>query len=252
MTKIQEIEQQLAQARKEEQTSYLNKDFEEIKKQYEGKCFGTHTFERNNKAAYSSAVFIEKFYIEDNNIFVLEWYISINKQDKYYKFSSSHINFNKSKRERKLTGNNYNVQYNLNLYSSRVKELPYANFIKLWNNADNFNEYMFEKFDETIVLTDQLRIGTANDEDRILEGLKNTGIKYIDLFKYKELLNILMYKRLPFLQEQRFLPTLLAKTILEYQIKLNNEEMKNIWVNYTSRERLTKENNILENFINTL
>ena len=52
MTKIQEIEQQLAQAKKEEQTSYLNKDFEEIKKQYEGKCFGTHTFERNSKAAY--------------------------------------------------------------------------------------------------------------------------------------------------------------------------------------------------------
>lgn len=57
MTKIQEIEQQLAQAKKEEQTSYLNKDLEEIKKQYKGKCFGTHTFERNNKAAYSSAVF---------------------------------------------------------------------------------------------------------------------------------------------------------------------------------------------------
>jgi hypothetical protein len=80
MGNIQELEKQLAEAKLKKKEKSSNLDRNLISK-YQGKAYGSHSFERKNRSAYASAVFYEKFWVTGNTITVLKWNISFADQE---------------------------------------------------------------------------------------------------------------------------------------------------------------------------
>lgn len=81
MSKILELEKQLAEAKEAEKLASLQKELEQVKAEYEGKCFGSHTFTRRSASVSMGAVHYEKFYIKDSKIWVLERSFHLGRHD---------------------------------------------------------------------------------------------------------------------------------------------------------------------------
>lgn len=64
MTAVQQAEIALQEAKKQEKIKYRLQELEQLKKEFEGKCIASHTFERNNKSVSMGANYYENFYIE--------------------------------------------------------------------------------------------------------------------------------------------------------------------------------------------
>ena len=59
---------------------------------------------------------------------------------------------------------------------------------------------------------------------KLAAALKHLKLNIIDVTKFPEVFRTLQYCNLPFFQEQRYLPKVYAKQILEYQIRLWEQE----------------------------
>ena len=81
----QDLEQKLAESKQQEYINIRMKEFDEIKKNFEGKCFGSNTFNVMAKSRYFSTVYYEKFFIKNNEIFVIKWIICGTKYPAFYK-----------------------------------------------------------------------------------------------------------------------------------------------------------------------
>ena len=253
MKTVNEIERELQEAKNQQKLVYLQKELEELKLQYEGKAFGTHTFERKNKSSYNYARFYEKFWIEDTKIKMLRWSISITRSGKNYVFSQDNLSFNKIKEEIVSQDNGYNSKHNLIGYDfGTKKEMSVTIFMKLWTQGEIISDKLFDAYVSIIGETpfDLLRIGSSNDEKILADAFNYLKLDVIDITQYPNVFNALQYKHLPFLQEQKYLPRIYAKQILEYQIKLWQDEKNQTWRSYD--DRYDKWIKIIEDFIKTI
>ena len=247
-----EIEKELQEAKNQEKLVYLEKELKDLKEQYEGKCFGTHTFERKNRSAYSFARFYEKFWIENAQIKMLKWSITISRCGKNYNFSQDSLSFNRQKSEVISQDNGYNAKHNLMGYDFGKKEIALNKFMQFWE----YGEIVSTKLNDTYAIIieetpfDLLRIGSSNDEKILANAFNYLKLDYIDITENYQVFNALQYKHLPFLQEQKYLPRIYAKQILEYQIKLWQDEKNEIWRSYD--DRYDKWIKIIQDYIQTI
>ena len=253
MKNVQEIEKELKEAKNIEKLVYLQKELLELKTQYEGKAFGTHTFERKNKSSHNYARFYEKFWIEDSSIKMLRWNISITRSGKNYVFSQDSLSFNRNKEEITSQDNGYNAKTNLIGYDfGTKKEISVIKFMKLWTQGELVSDKLFDVYVDNVEETpfDLLRIGSSNDEKILSDAFNYLKLDVIDITKNPNVFSALQYKNLPFLQEQKYLPRIYAKQILEYQIKLWNEEKNQRWRSYD--DRYDKRIKTIKDFIETI
>ena len=255
MGKIQEIEKQLELAKKEEALQYKVKELEEIKSQYEGKCFGSHTFDRSNAAACMGAVYYEKFYLKEGEIYVLEHTISLSHMDGFHKKSMKQISYNRNIYERKLTGNNYNASYNLySGYSHFRKEITQQKFKELWEIAEEANLVIKNAFRGKMpeLKTEWITQGDFGYEEKISQCLNDMGIEMIDFKDFPLVHNCIEYRTLPMFDKRRWLPKLYAKPILQWQIEQLEEDCKSSFCTGRRYDSLQREIKILQDFISTL
>jgi hypothetical protein len=254
MTEVQKAEKLLQEAKEKEKLQYRTQELEQLKKDYEGKCIASHTFERHSKAAYMGANYYESFYIEKNEIWVIYWSVSISRYDTFYKPSKKAISYNRGINKKQLTGqNDYNAQYNLDSgYSYYKKNISYEKFMQLWECAEEAHLIIKNYFDGKIpeVKQELIRQGDHSSESVIEKCISDMNIELIDFKKYPEVHVVLEYKTLPLFDRNRWLPKLYAKPILEWEINRLKEEMKNPFSNYRSREYNQKQINIIQKFIN--
>lgn len=253
MKTVREIEKELQEAKNQQKLVYLNKELSELQLQYEGKAFGTHTFERNNRSSYNYARFYEKFWIEDTKIKMLRWNISVTRMGKNYIFSQDSLSFNRSKEEVVSQNNGYNAKNNLIDYDfGAKKEISVTKFMKLWEYGEIVSVKLNESYTTIIEKTpfDLLRIGSSNDEKILADAFSYLKLDVIDITQYPHVFNALQYKHLPFFQEQKYLPRIYAKQILEYQIKLWQDEKNQTWRSYD--DRYDKWIKIIQDFIQIL
>lgn len=253
MKTVHEIEKELQKAKNQQKLIYLQKELLELQLQYEGKAFGTHTFERKNKSSYNYARFYEKFWIEDAKIKMLRWNISITRTGKNYTFSKDALSFNRSKEEITSADNGNNSKHNLIGYDFGTKEeISITKFMELWFQGEIISDKLFDVYTKTIGKTpfDLLRIGSSNDEKILADAFNYLKLDYIDITQYPHVFNALQYKHLPFFQEQKYLPRIYAKQILEYQIKLWQDEKNQTWRSYD--DRYDKWIKIIQDFIKTI
>jgi hypothetical protein len=253
MKTVHEIEKELEEAKKQQRLVYLQKELQELKLQYEGKAFGTHTFERKNKSSFNYARFYEKFWIEEGKIKMLSWNITITRMGKNYAFSQDSLSFDRSKKETVSEHNGRNAKYNLIGYDfGAKKEIPVSRFMKLWEYGEITSIKLNEAYTTIVEESpfDLLRIGSSNDEKILADAFDYLKLDVIDITQYPKVFSVLQYKHLPFLQEQKYLPRIYAKQILEYQIKLWQEEKNQTWRSYD--DRYDKWIEVIKDFIKTI
>ena len=91
MNNIQELEVELQKAKEKEKLTQRQTELASLINEYQGKCFGSHTFDRAHSAAHMGANYYEKFYITDSEIYALEHTIRVHHVDAYQKKSMKHI-----------------------------------------------------------------------------------------------------------------------------------------------------------------
>ena len=253
MNNIQNLEASLEKAKKEEKLNYLKEELGGLVKEYQGKCFGSHTFERSNKSKYQGATYYEKFYIEKDEIYVLEWNISLSKYPSFYKKSKNTIFYNRTHHERKLTGDNkYNANYNLySGYSFFRKEISLKKFMQLWEIGEEADIIINTSFNNAISKMEYITIGDNAKENSIEECIISMDLDIIDLKNHPQLQRVLEYRYLPMFQESRWLLKIYAKKILEWQISKLKIDMQSVFATARRNDHLQNEIDIIQKFINS-
>lgn len=255
MSKIQEIEKQLEQAKKEENLEYKVKELAEVKKEYEGKCFGSHTFNRSHAAASMGAVFYEKFFIKEDEIYVLEHNIRLSHMDDYYKKSMKQISYNRGVNERKISGNKYNASYNLySGYSHFRKEISLQKFKELWEIAEEANLVINNAFKGKLpeLKTEWITQGDFGYEEKISQCISDMGIEMIDFKDFPLVHNCIEFRTLPMFDKRRWLPKLYAKPILQWQINQLEEDCRSSFCTGRRYTALQYDIKVLQEFIDKL
>jgi len=229
---INTLEKELAEAKKQEYLVKRIKELEEIKKEYEGKCFGSNLFSRLHKSQYFGAVYYEKFFIKEGEIHVIEWNLRGHRRPAFYRSETPTYDIASNIHEKQLTfeDNNYSASYNLySGYSFYRKEISQKEFMSLWTAAREC--YLIIR--ETFKQSPQLKIEDISqrhhsDEQTIDNIIEELGLDIIDLKNYPKMFWIFEYKTLPMLQNGRYIPRIYARQLMEYTIKQLQKDMEDI------------------------
>jgi|688.fasta_scaffold00478_72 hypothetical protein len=256
MTAVQQAEKALADAKQQEKNNYRIQELDGLIKEFQGKCFGSHTFDRYHAAAYMNAVYYEKFFIEDGEIYVLEHTVSCSHADNHYKKSMKQIAYNRNIYSRALTseGGKYNASYNLySGYSQFRKEISLEKFKQLWEVAEEANTIIKNHFNGKLpeLKEEWITQGDFGSESIIEQCISDMDIEMIDFKNFPHVHHVIEYRTLPMFDKRRWLPKLYAKPILEWQIKQLEKDCSSQWTSGRRYEALQNEIKILKNFINT-
>jgi len=256
MSAVQIAEKALAEAKQQEKTNYRLKELDGLIKEFQGKCFGSHTFDRNHSAAYMAAVWYEKFYIKKDEIYVLEHTISCSHLDSFYKKSMKQIDYKRQIYERALTseGGKYNASYNLySGYSQFRKEISLDKFKQLWEVAEEANLIIKQGFTGKLPELKQEWITQADYgyESTIEQCISDMGIEMIDFKQFPKVHNVIEYRTLPMFDKRRWIPKQYVKSIFEWQIKQLEKDCQDKWCSSNRYIALQSEIKILQEFINT-
>ena len=253
MTEVQKAELALQQAKKQEKLKYRLEELDKLKVLYENKCVASHTFQRRTKSSYMGAKYYEKFYLEADEIWVIEWSIYLSKNDSFYKPSKNCISYSRHIFKRQLTGiNDKNAFYNLGSHSFFNKEISYEKFMQLWECAEECNIILNDVFSNKIpeIKTEHITIGDHSAEEVLESCIKTIGIELIDFKNYPEVHRVLEYKTLPMFDRNRWLPKIYAKSILEWEIKRIQEDMNSVFSTLRGRAYNQNQIDIIQKFIN--
>lgn len=254
MNAIQIAEKALEKAKQEEKLKYRLRELDELVKSFQGKCFGSHTFDRQHAAANMSAVYYEKFYLEKDEIWVTEHTIRVCHMDSFYKKSMKDIQYHRTIYNRQLTGqNSYHASYNLDSgYSGFKKKISLDKFKQLWEAGKEANLIINNAFNGKVPELKMEWITQADfgHEAKIDKCIKDIGIEIIDFKDFPIVHNVLEYRTLPMFDRRRYLPKLYAKPILEWHIKQLEKDCKSVFTTMKSFEHIQNEIKIIQEFIN--
>ena len=230
---INTLEKELAEAKKQEYFVKRIKELEEIKKEYEGKCFGSNLFNRMHKSRYFNAVYYEKFFIKEGEVHVIEWNLRGHRRPAFYRSETPTYDIASNIHEKQLTfeDNNYSASYNLySGYSFYRKEISQKEFMSLWSAARECYLVISDTFKKSPQLEiEDVRQGDHSNEQTIDNIIEELGLDIIDLKNYPKMFWIFEYKTLPMLQNGRYMPRIYAKQLMEYTIKQLEKEKKDMY-----------------------
>jgi len=254
MNAIQIAEKALEKAKQEEKLKYRLRELDELVKSFQGKCFGSHTFDRQHAASNMSAVYYEKFYLEKDEIFVVEHILRLCHMDSFHKKSMKQIQYNRNIYTKQLTGQNeYNASYNLDSgYSGFRKEISINKFKQLWEAGEEANVIIKNVFNGKVPELKMEWITQADFgyEAKIDKCIKDMGIEMIDFKDFPIVHSVLEYRTLPMFDRRRYLPKLYAKSILKWHIIQLEEDCKSVFTTAKSYEHVQKQIKIIQEFIN--
>jgi hypothetical protein len=250
---ILELEQRLKEETEKELLINLNNQLEKVKQEYEGKCFGSNLFHRMHKSRYFNAVYYEKFFIKNNEAYVIEWTLSGQRYPSFYKTSTPTYTMNTYIHERKISEDNYSFSYNtFSGFSFYRKPISVGEFMSLWKAAKECYFIIKDVFNSKPELEiEDIRQGDYSNEqtiDRIITELK---LDIIDFKQYPKMFWIFEYKTLPMLQNGRWIPRIYAKQLLEYVIKDYEKDNISIWSTSRSIDYNNERIKTIEEFIAT-
>lgn len=230
MNKIEELKRQLEIAEKEKLLSYRQERLNSLKKQYEGKAFATHTYERKNKARIMGAVFVERIFMEGTEIYSIVWRISINRYASIYKYATPTCNYTTYVNKNQLTNDNReDFESALGFgYSMFRKEITKQKFFQLWELITaSTKQAELDFYKEAPEIEMELeRQGDHSDESKLKKDYSVLGIDVIDLKDYPEMYRLLEYVDLPLLHHNRWIPRIYAKQVFELYIQKLKKERR--------------------------
>ena len=247
------LEKKLAEAKQQEYLNKRIKELEEIKKDYEGKCFGSNLFNRMHKSRYFSAVYYEKFFIKDNEIYVIEWTLVGNRYPAFYKSETSTYQLNSFIHEKSLTSTDstHSASYHLfSGFSFYRKEISKKEFMSLWAAAKECYLIIKDTFKQSphLEIEDISQREYSNEQtlERIISEL---NLDIIDLKQYPKMFWIFEYQTLPMLQNGRYIPKSYAKQLFEYTIKQLEKEKNDSYSSFRTHNWCQERINAIQEFI---
>lgn len=223
MTDVEAAEKLLKQAKLEEKIARQFKKLAQLKEAYEGKCFGTHTFERRNASMGLGAVYYEQFFMKDEEIHVIEWSIQANRYQSLDRRNKTITSFNRTIYDKALTGPSHPNNPYYYLSAGINKPISKDKFMILWEGAKEIVIGVEESFYKNLpeCKIESLRV---DNEITMATVLLKTGIEVIDLSKFPKVQDCLKCAEIPFFEQHRWLPKVYALPLLEAHIaKLNSE-----------------------------
>jgi hypothetical protein len=254
MSQIDILKKQLEDAEKEEKLKYLLKELSDVKSEYEGKSFGSHTFDRKHSANVMGAIQYEKFFIKEDKIYVLERSIHASKFNAVYKPSKTDINYSRHYYERCLTDGERSASYNLySGYTHFRKEISNEIFEQLWNGTEECHLVVKGLFNSKLpeIKMEWISQGDHRNEETVESAIKTLDLDIIDFKLFPKVHNCIEYHTLPMFQDRRWLPRIYAKTILEYHIKNLKKRQADSFTPGRIVNALQHEIDTVTNFIKT-
>ncbi len=256
MTTIQQLEADLQNAKDQEKLAQRGQELAALIAAYQGKCIATHTFDRSSTAGHMGATYYEKFFIKDGEIFVREWRINLSRYNNMYKKTTVDINYSRGINEKQLTGlNDYNANYNLGQsYSHFLKDISLGKFMEIWEVGQEAHLLIKAYFDGKApeIKTEWISQGDHNDEDTIDRAISEMGLEMIDLKAHPKVHRVLEYRTLPMFDRRRYLPKFYAKSILQWQVKELEKDLRSPFSTERRNEHTRNEIKTLNDFIKTL
>lgn len=211
MQTIQELEQKLAEAKELAQQSENDKKLEEAK-QWIGKCYSSHLFQRLPKPG--KQIYIRK--IEDVKI-------DPDGRLNYYYYQIEFINW-------------YDGKFKVEMHRSYSHD-PYPTWVSSWSHEINPNlfdqlekqvkahaETYFDTISNLFKQSDYITNGNSSDESNKFSLLQKVHSEFIDL--PEDVLQVLSWKKHPFIYDGKLLKTEssidLIKIIADEMIKNAN------------------------------
>lgn len=254
---VQQLENELRQAKQKESTLKQQNELARLKETYEGLCMASKQFDRNSISNYISAIRIVDFVIKDDKIHVVEQSVRCSYSSSFIKGARKNIEYSRSTSSRLIEDDKYNCDYMLHLsFDYRKHKIDETIFVQLFENSMEAYLIIDKLFKESKVLDIDVRsIGYKNDEDSIEAAIEKLGFdNIVDIMKYPKVYDILKYKNLPMFQHQRWIPKEYIKPILEYQIEKFEKEFNDSYKSIYGRPsyHLKEYIDVLKNFLKEL
>lgn len=248
---VTELEQKLEKAKQQEHLNNITSELNELIKNYKGKCFGTHTFDKYHAAATMSAVKYEKFFIKEDKIYVTEHIIRLTHLDAHYKKSMKQIDYSRNINTRQLSGyNSHNAHYNLSSgYSYFKKEISESTFKSLWESGEEAAVIIKSAFKGNVDVKEWITQGNHSEESQIEKCIKDIGIDLIDFKDHPEIYRVIEYRTLPMFDRRRWMPRIYAKPILEWLVSQIEKDLHDPWYSLKRIKTLQEEVSTIKNFI---
>lgn len=249
---VEELKKELLEAEKAQQLESLYKELEAVEKEYGGKCFGSHTFQRRGSHLNMGAVHYERFYIREDKIYVLERTISISRNNNYWTPSKIDFSYTRHHYERCVTDDKHSVSYNVfHGYSFFREEISFEKFEQLWAGSEECALIVKGLFETHLphIEKEWIAQGDAQYEQSIEDGITELGLDVIDFTKYPKIHHHLKYATLPMFHEHRWMPRMFARQVLQYYIKKLEKTLDDPWTIHRVREALRKEIYDIKEFI---
>lgn len=252
--------QLMLEARNLEKKELWDKDEKEMNeaiKKYVGKCYGSSKFRQKSKATYFSAIYIQKIERYKEHKFatskdtIVCYYQSVyaSKNVDWRIESANNLSFNVNNFTLNL---NENVLHEVEKLIQGLKEIPYSTFHNILSAGEIGVQYIDKAFSGKLKMEIEKTVGDNMNQEKFVKSCNIAKLDLIDLEIYPELLKVIQYSKLPGFVEDRYLIENMAKLTLNTQIKLNIIEIED-WRNHIDiREKLKKDNQILENYIQKL
>jgi hypothetical protein len=190
MSTIEKLEQELRKAKLSKQVDDERKKIELFRKLYVGKCYGSHSFNRNSKATWKNAFKILS--IDDKGNYSRESvYICKHKGSFQYHFSTY---------THERLDSNFHYQ---NIH--RKVEITNTNFEKLKQVAIIYSKDLEDVFNGQLDVEIEETNGDHSDNQVYKSMMDVVGVNYIDMDDHKNLLSKLRSTDFPLLIGGRFL-----------------------------------------------
>lgn len=176
---LKELEKRLASAKLQEQKEVSQKELENIRKEYEGKAFGSREFDRASRAGGSQAIYIKSVFMKGNDIYAEILSITYSSNLMYW--------HDRSCNTEKISDNGRSADYNIyNRFSFLKKEITKEKFMQLWLSCEVADKHIRKAFVENVepFHQDVITQGDYDRETNIEKGIKAIGLNVVDVRKH--------------------------------------------------------------------
>lgn len=259
-----ELQKQLELVKKQEKEDSLRQEYENVRKEFEGKTYGSRSFEKDSKSASDSAIYIKSIYLgkgtfmgDELRILADIWQVRRTRHDGNYKFSRDNYLYNRSRNEETVLNNERNnanwTIWNMLPWSSVKVEISVEKFMSIWNAAMEHEAVISESFKKELGDTKELiKMGDSNKQTRIIEAINKISLssEIIDVESlYPKLWEEIKYCDLPMFQDQKWLSKTYGRAILNYQIDLWQEELLKGWLSSRGRAYLERQIQVVKDHL---
>jgi hypothetical protein len=256
MNAVEKAKLALLKAETEAKLETQKRCLDELNEKYKGRCIANNLFSAGSKTSSKHAVYYEKFYLKDEDLYVKEWVLSLTYASPVtYKRARRNVNYHTYIHDRPLGFADQRAIDTLVNYYGYLKlnyDLSVEKFMDLWVAADEARLVIENIFASRDLLLTETYSAEYNPDRTYTDCVKDLGIDMVDMTKYPDLYDCIKYYKLPLFQDGMYMYKPEMKRLLGFILKDLNKDLNRYARTYSSRiyEATQRQIDIIQKFIN--